>query len=93
MTEAQQVLHLCREYNCTPSQAISELRHNPWIWDVMVAGCYEAAYREIERWDALPTKQKTGNPGPEGYWVDMVHKTSGKLAAAERDRRIKMKAK
>ena len=63
---------LARAFNCTPSEAIAELKHNPWIWDVIAAESYRLAFIETEAWNNMDAEQRKGQTAPSGPWVRRV---------------------
>ena len=60
------------EFGCTPSEAIRELRDNPYIWRLLAARAMERAHAAIARWEAASdTARETMEP-PSGPWVRRV---------------------
>ena len=65
--------YLCRRFNCTPTAAIEELRHNPYIFDVLSTEMYREAYVAVERWESMTPDQQKDQTPPSGSWVKRVN--------------------
>ena len=74
-------------FNCTPTEAISELRHNPWIYDLLAVDLYEEAYYAVKKWDAMDPKSRERVPAPSGLWVDRVRANAAKIIKEQFDAR------
>ena len=66
------MVFLVRTMNCTPSEAVAELRHNPHIRHVVEAHSYDEAFRAVEQWDGLSSEQRKGGTAPSGRHVKHV---------------------
>lgn len=73
---------LIREYNCTPSQALHELRQNPWIRDIVLAGEYAKAYHARQEWVAMSDDQRKKAEMPSGRYVKIVEHNQHALHVA-----------
>ena len=78
---------LCRDFNCTPSEAARELRHNPYIWDVIDADQYRQAYHAVDRWESMTPEQRKGQAEPEGHWVERVNRNNQRQLRIEIEER------
>ena len=72
------MVFLVRAMNCTPSEAVAELRHNPHIRHVVEAHSYGEAFRAVRHWDGLSADQRKGAKPPGGRYVKHVR---GMMAA------------
>lgn len=68
---------LIRDCNCTPTQALFELRSNPHLNAILNAKHYGAAFEELKEWRDRNEKPKE----PSGYWVERVKENEALLAA------------
>ena len=73
-TEEQIILLLIQNFNCTPSEAINELKDNPYIWDIISAFKYQQAFSQVEEWYKLDSKGREGKEPPEGYWAELAER-------------------
>ena len=62
-----------REFNCTPSEAKHELRHNPHMGELIATHLYQRAHAQVDAWSKLDHDQRKDRTPPEGPWVDRVH--------------------
>ena len=73
------MLLLCDRFNCTPMQAIRELRYNPFIVEIMRADQYRTALDDVNGWDDMDEKQKRGKEPPGGYFAELAAETKFRL--------------
>ena len=86
-TEEQMAVFLVRHCNCTPSEAIDELRNNPHVMSIVRTMNYESAYHTVHEWDSLSMDEKkkrtVRGKAPGGALIEL----------AERNRRVALEAK
>ena len=78
-TDAQLVLMVVRRFNCTPTEAVRELNHNPWIYDLIGVSLYEDAYAEVERWYAMSEAERAKASPPSGRWARMAERNRARI--------------
>ena len=71
-TDDQLVLRVIDSFNCTPSEAIRELRENPWIYRLLAARAMQEAHSAVVRWENTSPKAKEDTEPPSGPWVERV---------------------
>lgn len=71
---------LVRSMNCTPTEALDELRSNPWIADVVEEQQYRIAYLEWQEWQRMSAEQRKDLPQPSGWYHEQVLRNEIALA-------------
>ena len=63
---------ICREYGCTPTEAVHEIRCNPHIRVQLEWRYYYRAYIAVHRW--WDDEKRTEAGRPKGYYAEQVEK-------------------
>ena len=65
---------LIREFGCTPSEAVHELRENPHLRRQLQYADYRGAYLAVDRWLSMTQEQRAQATEPSGRYVALVHR-------------------
>ena len=85
MTNAQLILFIVQNLNCTPLQAKKELLENRGIFELLELVSYERAYEIVERWDSMTPKDKKGRKEPKGKLISLVRKNKRRILESQFD--------
>ena len=81
---------ICRvvdEFNCTPTEAINELRTNPMIIRLLRTRTYTRTFEAVDRWASMSDKQRAHATAPSGKVAALVHKHTKLLLDEEKAER------
>ena len=66
LTDEQMICRVVDEFNCTPTEAINELRTNPMIIRLLETRTYTRTYEAVDRWTSMSDKQRAHATAPSG---------------------------
>ena len=81
------ICRVCDEFNCTPTEAINELRTNPMIMRLLETRSYARTYEAVDRWTSMNDKQRAHATAPSGAAANLVHKHTKLLLDEEKTER------